>query len=321
MPMSMSDGEPFNLETSPWVEKISERPRAFYFHNFLADHERRHLIEVAAPSMRRSKVAGPGGKDVVYDVRTSYGTFLRRLHDPVIAGIERRIAVWTHTPLEHQEDVQVLRYTQGQQYQAHYDSMYDDNAGGGPHNRIATFLMYLSNVTEGGETAFTRSDAEWLDNDLKVAADAAGPSLCARNHIGIKPRANDALLFYSYFPNGTMDPASLHTGCPVIAGIKWAAPVWIHGDEFRPQELPKRPNAFGPPASYHDPHTCVDESEDCARFAENGECEHSPEVMEVSQRERDRLCGGVSVRKGGEGAVFVCMCCGFKPRRAFIRKA
>eukprot|EP00955_Chlamydomonas_euryale_P009906 106363-Chlamydomonas_euryale.AAC.2 len=99
----------------------------------------------------------------------------RRLHDPVIAGIERRIAVWTHTPLEHQEDVQVwgviaavqapqckhyanpchntcsvtpvpqvLRYTQGQQYQAHYDSMYDDNAGGGPHNRIATYVHNAS---------------------------------------------------------------------------------------------------------------------------------------------------------------------------------
>ena len=35
------------------------------------------------------------------------------------------------------------------------------------------------------------------------------------------------MLFYSYHPNGTMDEASMHTGCPVIKGIKWAAPVWI----------------------------------------------------------------------------------------------
>ena len=48
-----------------------------------------------------------------------------------------------------------------------------------------------------------------------------------------KPKAGDGVLFYSYHPNGTMDEASMHTGCPVIKGIKWAAPVWIHTDEFR----------------------------------------------------------------------------------------
>lgn len=56
-----------------------------------------------------------------------------------------------------------------------------------------------------------------------------------RGHVSIKPKANDALLFYSYFVNGTMDLSSLHAGCPVVKGIKWAAPVWVHSDEFRPQ--------------------------------------------------------------------------------------
>ncbi len=41
-----------------------------------------------------------------------------------------------------------------------------------------------------------------------------------------------AVLFYSFHANGTMDPASMHTGCPVIKGIKWAAPIWIHVDEY-----------------------------------------------------------------------------------------
>ena len=27
----------------------------------------------------------------------------------------------------------------------------------------------------------------------------------------------------------------MHTGCPVIKGIKWGAPVWIHVDEFFPE--------------------------------------------------------------------------------------
>ncbi len=35
-----------------------------------------------------------------------------------------------------------------------------------------------------------------------------------------------ARLFRSFHANGTMDEASMHTGCPVIKGIKWACPVW-----------------------------------------------------------------------------------------------
>lgn len=29
------------------------------------------------------------------------------------------------------------------------------------------------------------------------------------------------MLFYSLKPDGSMDGASLHTGCPVIRGVKW----------------------------------------------------------------------------------------------------
>ncbi len=45
-------------------------------------------------------------------------------------------------------------------------------------------------------------------------------SKCAQGHVAAKPKAGDAVLFYSYFFNGTHDPASLHTGCPVIRGVK-----------------------------------------------------------------------------------------------------
>ncbi len=45
---------------------------------------------------------------------------------------------------------------------------------------------------------------------------------CAKGHVAAKPKAGDAVLFYSYHPNGTMDTASMHTGCPVIKGIKCA---------------------------------------------------------------------------------------------------
>lgn len=60
-----------------------------------------------AAQMKRSTVVGNGGNGVVDNIRTSYGMFIRRLHDPIIERIERRISLWTHLPMENQEDIQV----------------------------------------------------------------------------------------------------------------------------------------------------------------------------------------------------------------------
>lgn len=55
---------------------------------------------------------------------------------------------------ENGEDIQVLRYEHGQKYESHYDYFVDKvNIAWGGH-RLATVLMYLSNVTQGGETVF-----------------------------------------------------------------------------------------------------------------------------------------------------------------------
>eukprot|EP00798_Chlamydomonas_sp_ICE-L_P025319 gene25319-10975_t len=136
------------------MEQVGLHPQVYYFHNFLSEMERTHMIRLAAPRLKRSMVNNKGhGK--VDDIRTSYGMFIRRLYDPIIAGIERRISLFTHVPVQHQEDIQVLRYTEGQKYSAHYDSAYDTKEAG-PHHRLATFYIYLSDVEEGGETAFPK---------------------------------------------------------------------------------------------------------------------------------------------------------------------
>ena len=46
-----------------------------------------------------------------------------------------------------------------------------------------------------------------------------------------------ALLFYSLNLDGTNDGASLHTGCPILQGVKWTATKWIHTKPFRPELL------------------------------------------------------------------------------------
>ena len=47
------------------------------------------------------------------------------------------------------------------------------------------------------------------------------------SRFAVAPRKGDAILFYSQKPSGDLDPLSIHGGCPVLAGTKWAANLWV----------------------------------------------------------------------------------------------
>ncbi|MEW5315416.1 MAG: hypothetical protein WDW38_006847 [Sanguina aurantia] len=247
--------DPLTHTTPAW------KPRAFIYHNLVTDSEARHLVALAAPQMRRSTVVGAGGKSVEDNYRTSYGTFLRRYQDAVVERVENRIAAWTHLPVSHQEDLQLLRYGVGQFYKVHSDTLRDDEAG----IRVATVLLYLNEPQEGGETAFPTSDGNLSE--------------CARGHVAFRPKRGDALLFWSVWPNGVVDTHAAHTGCPVLGGVMWTATKWIHEKPFRPHELTsRRPGVYQTP-SYEDPGLCEDTSSACETWAKNGDCEKNKEFM------------------------------------------
>lgn len=196
----------------------------------MTPEEADYIVAVAKPFMKRSTVVGANGSSVTDNIRTSYGTFIARLHDPVITDVERRVALWTKLNISHQEDMQVLHYSVGQKYGSHYDSLSDDSP------RVATVLLYLNDVKGGGETAFP-ANSGWLDPSLP---NRLGPfSQCAEGHVAAKPRKGDALLFFSLKVDGTPDMAAMHTGCPVEEGVKWTGTIWIHTKPFRPEGLGK----------------------------------------------------------------------------------
>lgn len=257
----------FDPEKDPWIETVSMIPRAFVYHNFLSDEECAHIKQTAAPQMRRSTVVGDGGKGVVHGIRTSSGTFLRRMQDEIIERIEQRLVDWTHLPLSHQEDMQVLRYGKTQTYGAHSDVLDE----GSP--RVATVLMYLNDVEGGGETAFPET-SEWISPELEQRL---GPfSECVPpGKVAFRPRRRDALLFYSLHPNNTLDQASMHTGCPVTKGVKWTAVKWIHVSPFNIETFHKPREAELP----KDPGLCKDYDSNCEDWAAAGECENNTEFM------------------------------------------
>ncbi|PNW83828.1 hypothetical protein CHLRE_04g217931v5 [Chlamydomonas reinhardtii] len=256
-------------EGIPWIETVSWNPRVFIYHNFLSDAECRHIKRTAAPMMKRSSVVGTNGSSVLDTIRTSYGTFIRRRHDPVVERVLRRVAAWTKAPPENQEDLQVLRYGPGQKYGAHMDSLIDDSP------RMATVLLYLHDTEYGGETAFPDS-GHWLDPSL---AQSMGPfSECAQGHVAFRPKKGDALMFWSIKPDGTHDPLSLHTGCPVVTGVKWTATSWVHSMPYNYDDYFKT----AADAGEHDgePGACTDLHDQCKHWERMGECKKNPAYME-----------------------------------------
>ncbi|CAN4082538.1 unnamed protein product [Withania somnifera] len=198
------------------------------------------------------------GESIESEVRTSSGAFLLKAQDEVVANVEARIATWTFLPEENGEEIQILHYEHGQKYEPHYDFFMDKiNQDIGGH-RVATVLMYLSDVERGGETVFPRSEAEESqpkDDDW---------SDCAKGGYAVKPRKGDALLFFSLHPNATTDSFSLHGSCPVIEGEKWSATKWIHERSY--DSIPSAD-------------TCVDMHLDCPGWAAVGECDKNPSYM------------------------------------------
>ncbi|KAK7360264.1 hypothetical protein VNO77_02247 [Canavalia gladiata] len=223
----ISEGEDERGEQ--WVEIISWEPRAFLYHNFLTKEECEYLISIAKPNMHKSTVVdSETGKSKDSRVRTSSGTFLRRGRDKIVQNIEKRIADFTFIPIDNGEGLQVLHYEVGQKYEPHYDYFMDEFNTKNGGQRIATVLMYLTDVEEGGETVFPSakgnfSSVPWW-NEL---------SECGKKGLSIKPKRGDALLFWSMKPDATLDPTSLHGGCPVIKGNKWSCTKWMRVSEYK----------------------------------------------------------------------------------------
>ncbi|KAM7485162.1 hypothetical protein LguiA_001171 [Lonicera macranthoides] len=245
------------------VKQVSSKPRAFVYEGFLTDEECDHLVSLAKSELKRSSVAdNVSGKSKLSDVRTSSGMFISKAKDPIVAGIEDKIAAWTFLPKENGEDIQVLRYEHGQKYDPHYDYFSDrDNIAQGGH-RIATVLMYLTNVVKGGETVFPQAEDP---PHHKSSSSNENLSECAKKGIAVKPRKGDALLFFSLHPSAIPDPNSLHGGCPVIEGEKWSATKWVHVDSFD--------KIVGPGGN------CTDKNDNCERWAALGECTKNSEYM------------------------------------------
>jgi len=211
---------------------LSGAPRVFEISNFLSTIEVQHILEIAQASTLDESTLGDE-KSKSRKVRTSRNSWVARRESPVIDAIYRRAAdlmrideglMRKRAPTEIAnvpegrpftdksiaEELQLVHYSEGQEYQTHHDFAYAPSTESTGSARFATLLLYLNDDMEGGETSFPKFLNAHTFLELKV-----------------KPEIGKAVLFYSQLPDGNMDEFSQHKAHIVRENYKWLINLWV----------------------------------------------------------------------------------------------
>ncbi|CAA9285542.1 MAG: hypothetical protein AVDCRST_MAG56-4219 [uncultured Cytophagales bacterium] len=191
-------------ETDPWLMHAEQEAARKFREEQMGVHEDflpaahcDYLIRYAEERglFNRSEVRNSDSR-TTSTFRTSFSAFLTDRNDPVLRAIYRKTAALLSVPEDCIEDLQIVRYAEGQEFKVHFDS----NKG---NARVHTLLVYLNDAFEGGETYFP-------EIDLKV-----------------KPRQGRMLYFLNRDAQHKNIPFSAHAGLPVRNGIKYGCNIWV----------------------------------------------------------------------------------------------
>ena len=189
-------------------QALSAEPAIYVVDTFLADDVCSHIIELARGRLGRGKVSGD---DEGFESagRSGSTAWIRHDLDETVHALCTRLAELVDIPLAHAEALQVVHYSEHEQYRPHFDAYnlsttkgQRATANGG--QRMTTALVYLNDDFSGGATAFPKLD------------------------LAVEPEAGKVVVFDNCEAGTTgVHPQSLHAGMPVHGGEKWAANLWF----------------------------------------------------------------------------------------------
>jgi hypothetical protein len=203
------------VDLAPWFapaakRSLSDAPRVRAVEGFTTPMVCEWLIargrQLARPAMVFDKTTG-GPMEA--DARSNSAAQFDIIQaDLVTLLVQARIGATLGVPVQVMEAMQVLHYKVGQQFAPHFDHL-DVSVPGYAADvqrrgqRIATFLLYLNEGFEGGETQF--------------------PTI----GLTYRGRRGDALYFANVDTANRPDPLTLHAGLPPTSGEKWLLSQWI----------------------------------------------------------------------------------------------
>ncbi|ROT78139.1 hypothetical protein C7M84_003153 [Penaeus vannamei] len=184
------------------MEVQSLDPYVVTLEEVVTPSEAADLVDASARYLMRSSTIRANGGSAESFMRTSSTAWMLDSDLPVLSELTHRIEQIAGVNAQQNrgaEMYQVVNYGVGGHYTVHHD--YIDK--GLINNRIATFLVYLKDVPQGGRTVFP-----WVGT-------------------GVRPKRGSALLWYNMNRVGMPDSRLQHGACPVLLGDKWVINKWI----------------------------------------------------------------------------------------------
>lgn len=223
---------PEMLRRPPERRVVLEQPRVRVFEGFATEAECDWLIERCRNRLQPAQVYEDSGTELKFNPgrsNTESGYDLET-SDLVLSIVHDRIARASGIPVTHFEVAKLLNYKPGQTFARHSDFLqpgmkeYIDAVG----QRVATFLIYLNDDYDGGETEFTEVNFKF------------------------KARKGDAMMFLNVDANGAPDEMSMHAGLPPTRGEKWVVSQWLRAKPVNAYQTPNISGAPLPPEWYRD---------------------------------------------------------------------
>ncbi|XP_042219131.1 prolyl 4-hydroxylase subunit alpha-1-like isoform X2 [Homarus americanus] len=200
----VSNGSPLYVIGPLKMEVHYLRPYVVTLMGVVGVQEAQEVQKTAAVFLGESSTVQHNGRSRVGPQRTSSTAWLWEHDSPQLPRLTQRIEHLLGVNAQQHygaEAYQVVNYGVGGHYSVHHDAL--SNTPYLQFHRFATFLIYLTDVPQGGRTVFP-----WLG-------------------VGVAPQRGSALVWFNVDHAGVWDPLLEHGACPVLLGDKWVINKWI----------------------------------------------------------------------------------------------
>ena len=199
----------YNLPVTQKAQKIVYPFTQIYItENFFSEQECLDIMNEIDSGLRPSIVSNPEDAQILSEDRTSSSADLDYLKNSICSNADRKISDYLEIDPFLGEMLQAQKYNLGQYYRQHLDffapgskeyEIYTEWMG----QRTWTFMCYLNDVEEGGETSFKQ---------LKLK---------------IKPKRGTAVIWNNLYRNGTPNYKTVHEALPPVSGDKYVITKWF----------------------------------------------------------------------------------------------
>jgi prolyl 4-hydroxylase len=214
------------------VYDISASPRALFVPDFLPADDCDAMVQKSLPELTRSVTFVAQAKGIMKETywRKSDGATISNWFPP-LRRLHLKLSQLLKVPVDHFEEVSILRYKQGERYVPHTD-FFDEQGLKMGEQRAYSLVVFLNEVEGGGHTIFPR--AGWK----------------------VRPIKGSALLWKNYKGNDRSDGdySTYHGGCyPEGDAPKWIATIWVHDGPVTWRAPPKTVDTHSESASADTP--------------------------------------------------------------------